>query len=138
MLQRAHQSWPPRRWWQASETKRPEDTPTATEEEGGQVGHVVSQKPPPSPIPLNSTRTEIFFQIREKGLLKAPNPMKSHSERRDKRRYCRFHREYDHDMEECCDLQYQIEDLIRHDHLCRYVRDQSSLPDGRPLRDPSP
>ncbi|RRT31571.1 hypothetical protein B296_00034445 [Ensete ventricosum] len=43
----------------------------------------------------------------------APNPMKSHSERRDKRRYCRFHREYDHDTEECRDLQYQIEDLIR-------------------------
>ncbi|RRT31232.1 hypothetical protein B296_00057810 [Ensete ventricosum] len=42
----------------------------------------------PPPIPLNSTRTEIFFQIREKGLLKAPSPMKSHPERRDKRRYC--------------------------------------------------
>ncbi|RRT55737.1 hypothetical protein B296_00012734 [Ensete ventricosum] len=27
--------------------------------------------------------------------------MKSHSERRDKRRYCRFHSEYDHDTEEC-------------------------------------
>ncbi|RZS20923.1 hypothetical protein BHM03_00053497, partial [Ensete ventricosum] len=34
----------------------------------------------PPPIPLNSTRTEIFFQIRERGLLKAPNPMKSHPE----------------------------------------------------------
>ncbi|RZS20059.1 hypothetical protein BHM03_00052535 [Ensete ventricosum] len=53
----------------------------------------------------------------------APNPMKSHSERRDKRRYCRFHREYDHDTEECRDLQYQIEDLIRRGHLRRYVRD---------------
>ncbi|RZR83818.1 hypothetical protein BHM03_00010529 [Ensete ventricosum] len=73
----------------------------------------------PPPIPLNSTRTEIFFQIREKGLLKAPNPMKSHSERRDKRRYCRFHKEYGHDTEECHDLQYQIEDLIWRGHLRR-------------------
>ncbi|RZS04446.1 hypothetical protein BHM03_00034782 [Ensete ventricosum] len=48
--------------------------------------------------------------------------MKSHPERRDKRRYCRFHREYGHDSEECRDLQYQIEDLIRRDHLRRYVR----------------
>ncbi|RRT80124.1 hypothetical protein B296_00015583 [Ensete ventricosum] len=64
--------------------------------------------------------------------------MKSHSERRNKRRYCRFHREYDHDTEECRDLQYQIEDLIRRGHLCRYVRDQSSLPDSRPPRDSSP
>ncbi|RWW64770.1 hypothetical protein BHE74_00027973 [Ensete ventricosum] len=104
-------------------------------EEGRQVGHVASQTPP---IPLNSTRTEIFFQIRERGLLKAPNPMKSHPERRDKRRYCRFHREYGHDTEECHDLQYQIEDFIRRGHLHRYVREQSSLPDGRPPRDSSP
>ncbi|RZR95003.1 hypothetical protein BHM03_00023787 [Ensete ventricosum] len=72
------------------------------------------------------------------GLLKAPSPMRSHPKRRDKRRYCRFHREYGHDTEECRDLQYQIEDLIRHDHLQRYVREQSSLPDGRPPRDSSP
>ncbi|RZR73893.1 hypothetical protein BHM03_00029245, partial [Ensete ventricosum] len=64
--------------------------------------------------------------------------MKSHSERRDKKRYCRFHREYDHDTEECHDLQYQIEDLIRRGHLRRYVRDQSSLLDSRPPRNSSP
>ncbi|RWV80394.1 hypothetical protein GW17_00058349 [Ensete ventricosum] len=64
--------------------------------------------------------------------------MKSHSERRDKRRYCHFHREYGYDMEECRDLQYQINDLIRCGHLRQYVRDQSSLPDSRPLRDSSP
>ncbi|RWW56265.1 hypothetical protein BHE74_00037041 [Ensete ventricosum] len=77
---------------------------------------------PPS-IPLNSTQTEIFFQFREKGILKVPNPMKSHSERRNKRRYCHFHKEYGHDTEECHDPQYQIEDLIWSGHLRRYVRD---------------
>ncbi|RRT31543.1 hypothetical protein B296_00059147 [Ensete ventricosum] len=46
-----------------------------SEEEGRYVRLAASQTPP---IPLNSTRTEIFFQIREKGLLKAPSPMKSH------------------------------------------------------------
>ncbi|RZS02565.1 hypothetical protein BHM03_00032631, partial [Ensete ventricosum] len=109
-----------------------------SEEEGRQVGLAASQIPPPPPIPLNSTRTEIFFQIREKGLLKAPSPMKSHPKRHDKRRYCRFHREYGHDTEECRDLQYQIEDLIRRGHLRRYVREQPSLPHGRPSRDLSP
>ncbi|RRT74167.1 hypothetical protein B296_00012484, partial [Ensete ventricosum] len=68
----------------------------------------------------------------------AQNPIKSHSERRDKRRYCHFHREYGHDTEECHDLQYQIEDLIRRGHLRRYICDQSSLPDSRPPRNSSP
>ncbi|RZS23809.1 hypothetical protein BHM03_00056791 [Ensete ventricosum] len=74
----------------------------------------------------------------EKGLLKAPNPMKSHSERHDKKRYYHFHMEYGYDTEEYRDLQYQIEDLIRRGHLHRYIRDQSSLPDSRPPRNSSP
>ncbi|KAJ8477245.1 hypothetical protein OPV22_020972 [Ensete ventricosum] len=41
-------------------------------------------------------------------------------------------------MEECRDLQNQIEDLIRHGHLRRYIRDQYSLPDSQLPRDPSP
>ncbi|RZS00852.1 hypothetical protein BHM03_00030630 [Ensete ventricosum] len=47
-------------------------------------------------------------------------------------------REYRHDIDECHDMQYQIEDLIRRDHLRRYVHEQSSLHDSRPPRDSSP
>ncbi|RRT46910.1 hypothetical protein B296_00033753 [Ensete ventricosum] len=92
----------------------------------------------PPLIPLNSTRTKIFLQIRERELMKTPNPMKTCFERRDKRRYCHFHKEHDHDMEECRDLQSQIKDLIRQGHLRHYVRDQSSFPDSQPPQDPSP
>ncbi|RZR92715.1 hypothetical protein BHM03_00021070 [Ensete ventricosum] len=67
----------------------------------------------PPPTPLNSTQMEIFLQIQEKGFLKPPNPIKTRHEGRDKRRYCRFYREYgQHDTEECHDLKNQIEDLI--------------------------
>ncbi|RWW68210.1 hypothetical protein BHE74_00024278 [Ensete ventricosum] len=87
---------------------------------GGKTGRVCCQpNPPPSP----DSRIEIFFQIREKGLLKAPSPMKSHPEQCDKRRYCRFPREYEHDTEECRDLQCQIEYLIWRGYLRRYVCD---------------
>ncbi|RRT47972.1 hypothetical protein B296_00006592 [Ensete ventricosum] len=60
--------------------------------------------------------------------------MKTHSERHDKRRYCCFHREYDHDTEECHDLQYQIEDLIRHRHLHRYAYTRTEV-GKRPTHD---
>ncbi|RZR91637.1 hypothetical protein BHM03_00019793 [Ensete ventricosum] len=60
--------------------------------------------------------------IREKWLLKTPNPMKSRHEDRDHGRYCCFHRDYKHNTEECYDLKNQIEDLIRRGHLDRYTR----------------
>ncbi|RWW75021.1 hypothetical protein BHE74_00016989, partial [Ensete ventricosum] len=69
-------------------------------------------RPRPPMTPLNSTRTEIFLQIRGKGLLAPPNRIKTKPEKRDRGRYYRFHREYGHDTEECRDLKNQIEDLI--------------------------
>ncbi|RWV76913.1 hypothetical protein GW17_00062337 [Ensete ventricosum] len=78
----------------------------------------------PLPIPLNSTRTEVFLQIRDKGLLRTPNPIRAKIGGRDKRRYCRFHRDYGHNTEECNDLRNQIEDLIRQGHLHQFIRDR--------------
>ncbi|RWW13774.1 hypothetical protein GW17_00022495 [Ensete ventricosum] len=45
-------------------------------------------------IPLNSTRTKIFLQIRENGLLRALNLMKTLLEERNRTRYYRFHCDY--------------------------------------------
>ncbi|RRT59703.1 hypothetical protein B296_00035218 [Ensete ventricosum] len=81
--------------------------------------------PRPPNVLLNSTRTEIFLQIQEKGLLKTPNPLRSRAEDRDHRCYYRFHYDYGHDTEECYNLKSQIKDLIHRGHLDQYIRKPS-------------
>ncbi|RRT75077.1 hypothetical protein B296_00029238, partial [Ensete ventricosum] len=83
---------------------------------------------PRSSTPLNSTHTEVFLQIRDKGLLRPPNPTRTKPKGHDKRRYYCFYREYGHNTEECHDLKNQIEDLIRQGHLRWYVQDQHMPP----------
>ncbi|RRT69640.1 hypothetical protein B296_00036609 [Ensete ventricosum] len=92
-----------------------------------------SQGPPTGLLRRRTKRVE--QTIREKGLLKTPNPMKSRPEDQDHKRYCRFHHDYEHDSEECYDLKNQIEDLIRHGHLDRYIRKprESSLHPKGPM-----
>ncbi|RWV83798.1 hypothetical protein GW17_00054548 [Ensete ventricosum] len=60
--------------------------------------------------------------FREKGLLKAPNPIRTRFKEDDHGHYCRFHRDYGHDTKECYDLKNQIEYLIHRGHLDRYMR----------------
>ncbi|RWW05980.1 hypothetical protein GW17_00030719 [Ensete ventricosum] len=60
--------------------------------------------------------------IQEKCLLRMPNPIKTRLKERDQRCYCHFHRDYDHDTEECHNLKNQIKDLICWGHLGRFVR----------------
>ncbi|RWW84293.1 hypothetical protein BHE74_00007110 [Ensete ventricosum] len=86
---------------------------------GGWKG--LSKSSPGFPTPP-STQTKIFLQIREKGVLKAPNPMRTRPEEHDRGCYYHFHRDYGNDTEECYDLKNQIEDLIRRSHLDRFVR----------------
>ncbi|RWW41125.1 hypothetical protein BHE74_00053408, partial [Ensete ventricosum] len=97
-------------------------------------GSDFSRTRPPT-TPLNSMRTEIFLQIRGKGLVAPPNRIKTRPEERDRGRYYRFHCEYDHDTEECQDLKNQIEDLIRQGHLDYYVQKRGDHPNRRSNRD---
>nr|XP_023910753.1 uncharacterized protein LOC112022396 [Quercus suber] len=54
--------------------------------------------------------------------LKWPRPLHSSPNLRDKKKYCRFHKDHNHYTEDCRDLKEQIEELIRKGKLQKYVK----------------
>lgn len=53
-----------------------------------------------------------------------PEMIRRTSNKMDKNRYCRFHRDHGHNTSQYFDLKEQIEDLIRRGHLKNYVRNK--------------
>ena len=53
------------------------------------------------------------MQIKDDHSLKWPEKMKADTNKRNRNKYCRFHRNHGHDTNECFDLKQQIENLIK-------------------------
>ena len=70
---------------------------------------------------LNAPLNQVFMQIKDDPSLKWPEKMKGDHNKRNKNKYCRFHRDHGHDMDECYDLKQQIENLIRQGKLRHFV-----------------
>ena len=65
---------------------------------------------------------QILTKIRDEPSLKWVRPLQSPSDVRDKRKYCRFHKDHGHYTEDCRDLKEQIEELIWKGKLQQYVK----------------
>ncbi|XP_043702532.1 uncharacterized protein LOC122652752 [Telopea speciosissima] len=63
-------------------------------------------------MPLNTARIKILMEIYDRGLLQWPKPMFSKPEERNKKKYCKFHRDISHDTEDYRQLKREIEDMI--------------------------
>ena len=63
--------------------------------------------------PLNALIDQVLMQIKDEGALTFPGKLKSDPSKRSRDKYCRFHRDHDHDTVNCYDLKQQIEALIR-------------------------
>ena len=61
------------------------------------------------------------MQIKDDPSLKWPEKMKGDSNKRNKNKYYCFHRDHGHNTDECYDLKYQIENLIRQGKLRHFV-----------------
>ena len=53
------------------------------------------------------------MQIKDEEALTYPGKLKGDPNRRSKDKYCRFHRDHNHDTADCYDLKQQIEALIK-------------------------
>ncbi|EHA8591482.1 hypothetical protein COCNU_scaffold060974G000020 [Cocos nucifera] len=63
------------------------------------------------------------MEIRER--LPRPKRMRSHPSKRNPNKFCLYHRDHDHDTEECIQLQDEIEELVRRGRLGRFLRRRS-------------
>ena len=76
--------------------------------------------------PLVMPIDQILTEIRDEPSLKWPKPLHSSPSVRDKRKYCRFHKDHEHYTEDCRDLKEQIEKLIRKGKLQKYIKRRDS------------
>ena len=70
-------------------------------------------------IPLNTPLEQVLMQIKDDPSLKWPKKMKGHPNKRNRNKYCRFHRDHGHDTDECYDLKQQ--NLIRQGKLRNFL-----------------
>jgi len=64
---------------------------------------------------------QILAQIKDEHYLKWPRPLHSSPNVHDKRKYCRFHKDHIHYIEDNRDLKEQIEELIQKGKLQKFV-----------------
>ena len=81
-----------------------------------------TKKSGPSPrnqqyTPLNAPLEQVLMQIKDDPSLKWLEKMKGDPNKRNRNKYCRFHRDHGHDTDECFDLKQQIENPIRQGKL---------------------
>ena len=72
-------------------------------------------------MPLNVPFEQVLMQIKNDHSLKWPEKMKGDPNKRNWNKYCRFHRNHEHDTDECFDLKQQIENLIRQGKLRNFL-----------------
>ena len=85
--------------------------------------------------PLTAPIDQVLMQIKNEGTLMFPDKLKGDPNKRPRDKYCRFHRDHQHDTANCYDLKQQIEALIRQEKLQKFIsKERTDLPQEQALR----
>ncbi|GAA0138840.1 hypothetical protein LIER_00506 [Lithospermum erythrorhizon] len=75
--------------------------------------------------PLRTSTRKVYAQMDDGKLFPKPQKLRSHSNRRDLKLFCEYHKDHGHDTNDCRVLKAEIEKLIRRGHLTDFVRERS-------------
>ncbi|XP_057488761.1 uncharacterized protein LOC130774714 [Actinidia eriantha] len=70
---------------------------------------------------LNAPVAQVLSEIKHEEFIKWPGKIKADPQKRNRNKYCEFHRDHGHNTEDCFHLKEQIADLIKRDYLRKYV-----------------
>ncbi|GFS33374.1 hypothetical protein Acr_00g0028020 [Actinidia rufa] len=71
--------------------------------------------------PLNAPVAQVLSEIKHEEFVKWPGKIKTDPQKRNRNKYCEFHRDHGHNTEDCFQLKEQIADLIKRGYLRKYV-----------------
>ncbi|XP_057506544.1 uncharacterized protein LOC130789750 [Actinidia eriantha] len=71
--------------------------------------------------PLNAPIAQVLMEIKHEEFVTWPGKIKTDPTRRNRNKYCEFHRDHGHNTEDCFQLKEQIVDLIKKGFLRKYV-----------------
>ncbi|XP_057484602.1 uncharacterized protein LOC130770973 [Actinidia eriantha] len=83
--------------------------------------------------PLNAPIAQVLTEIKHEEFVKWPEKIKTDPTKRNRNKYCEFHRDHGHNTEDCFQLKEQIADLIKKGFLRKYIvnRQPPNLPERR-------
>ena len=84
--------------------------------------------------PLVMHADKILMQIKDEPGLKWLKPLSTSSMKRDPKKYCCFHKDHDHYIDECHDLKELIKELIQRGKLQSSSREIISLDEEQKIR----
>ncbi|XP_057505527.1 uncharacterized protein LOC130788840 [Actinidia eriantha] len=71
--------------------------------------------------PLNAPIAQVLTEIKHEEFIKWPEKIKTNPTKRNRNKYCEFHWDHGHNMEDCFQLKEQIADLIKKGFLRKYI-----------------